>query len=146
MSDQITQIDLTKGACIILIDLKDIHMVVVQMDTHYRLAHLTLVSHGQTLFVIFTQTSTGGVCCGWVWVGGYTNAGMNNARRQGETLFQFVKLSDHLQSHHFLTGCSTTTAKCADWVRRTTAVTGLTLPDDLHGSRKLSWQGHRCIA
>ena len=51
------------------------------MDTHYRFAHLTLVSRGQTLFGIITQTSTGGVWCGWVWVGGYTNAGMNNARR-----------------------------------------------------------------
>lgn len=30
-----------------------------------------------------------------------------------------------LQSHRFLTGCSTTTAECADWVKRTMAVTGL---------------------
>ena len=41
--------------------------------------------------------------------GGYTNAGMNIARRRCETLFQCVKLSDLLQSHPFLTGCSTTT-------------------------------------
>ena len=48
--------------------------------------------------------------------GGYINAGMNTARRRSETWFQFVKLSDILQSHPFLTGCSTTTciAKCAD--------------------------------
>ena len=57
--------------------------------------------------------------------GGYVNAGMNTARRGSETWFQFVKLSDLLQSHPFLTGCSTTTAKCVDWVRRTMAVTGL---------------------
>lgn len=30
-----------------------------------------------------------------------------------------------LQSHRFLKGCSTTTAECADWVKRTMAVTGL---------------------
>ena len=42
---------------------------------------------------------------------------MNTARRRSETLFQFVKLSDLLQSHPCLIRCSTTTAKCADWVR-----------------------------
>ena len=41
-----------------------------------------------------------------VVVGGYINAGMKTARRRGETSFQFVKFSDLLQLHPFLTGCS----------------------------------------
>ena len=49
------------------------------MDTHYRLAHLTLVSRSQTLLGIITQTSTGGV---WCVRGVYINAGMNTTETE----------------------------------------------------------------
>ena len=41
------------------------------------------MSCSQTLFGIITQTSTGGMWC--VKGGGYTNGGMNTARRGSET-------------------------------------------------------------